>query len=152
MEPSFTMRPFANVEVAEVPVKFKYVPAIPAPKVEVAVPKIVVVAVPPTSSVWKIVRRVEVAFGKKATPEAVRVEKLPAPAVNASAPMSMAPKFALMEPAAMAPVESTEKSVVPVAFVNRRKSPVAFGVEDAWIRIDCVEVAPIARRACGAWV
>src|SRR3989338_11369828 len=109
MEPSFTMRPFEKVEVASMPVKLKYVPEIPAAKVEVAVPKIVVVAVPPTSSVWKIVRRVEVAFGKKATPEAVRVEKLPAPAVNASAPMSMAPKFALMEPTAKAPTDVSDE-------------------------------------------
>ena len=40
--------PRAKVEVAAVPVTFKYVVCIPAPKVDVAVPEIVVVAVVPT--------------------------------------------------------------------------------------------------------
>lgn len=42
--------PFANVDVAEEPVMFKYVACIPAPNVDVAVPSIVVVAVVPTYS------------------------------------------------------------------------------------------------------
>ena len=42
--------PRANVEVALVPVTFRYVVWIPAPNVEVAVPKMVVVAVVPTYS------------------------------------------------------------------------------------------------------
>jgi hypothetical protein len=40
--------PLAKVEVAEVPVTFRYVASTPAPKVEVAEPSMVVVAVPPT--------------------------------------------------------------------------------------------------------
>ena len=42
--------PRAKVDVAEEPVTFRYVVCTPAPKVEVAVPSIVVVAVEPTYS------------------------------------------------------------------------------------------------------
>jgi hypothetical protein len=40
--------PLANVDVALTPVTFRYVASTPAPKVDVAVPDIVVVAVDPT--------------------------------------------------------------------------------------------------------
>ena len=48
------------------------------------------------------------------------------------------------------PVERTEKSVLPAAFVKRTKSPVAFAVEEACIKMVSVEVPATARSACAA--
>ena len=48
------------------------------------------------------------------------------------------------------PDAETEKIKSPAEFVKRRKSPVAFLVDEAWIKIDSVEVPAIARRALGA--
>ena len=48
MQPPVRFTPLAKVDVAEFPVKLRYVPAIPAPKVEVAVLEIVVLL--PTDS------------------------------------------------------------------------------------------------------
>ena len=48
------------------------------------------------------------------------------------------------------PPESTEKSDPPVELVKRRKSPVAFAVDEACIRMVSVEVPARARRDCAA--
>ena len=56
-QPDARSMPRAKVEVALVPVTFRYVVSTPAPKVEVAEPRMVVVAVPPTYRRSKMERR-----------------------------------------------------------------------------------------------
>lgn len=64
IQPPFMITPFANVDVADVPVRDRYVPDIPPAKLDVALvsPLIVVVAVPPTVMYVFEERAVEEAF------------------------------------------------------------------------------------------
>ncbi|OGF89667.1 hypothetical protein A3I94_00325 [Candidatus Giovannonibacteria bacterium RIFCSPLOWO2_02_FULL_43_54] len=88
--------PFVAVEVAEVPDRFKYVALIPAPKVEVAEPNILVAPLLPTQSPFVADRSVDEAFPKVERPVIVRVPpiKISVPIVveaTAAAALKMSP-------------------------------------------------------------
>lgn len=65
--------PLAAVELAEVPDRFKYVALMPAPKVEVAEPNMLVAPLLPTHNPFVADKSVDEAFPKVERPVTVRV-------------------------------------------------------------------------------